>query len=194
MTPIRHAQNVLKLKLDLKDIERELQGGALCAPEKILWRRWLEAQNQRTARKRRVRASCCGRHVYRHQLEDDETGTLWCDDCWRVRIPEGHSAQPMQPKAAEFAAAHLEPNPNEAPSYPWRRKLDGNAIAPPPKRACVPLRGVVEQCSTDGSCFLAAFNGCEERALLYQKDILGVPMLGDTIEAVCACYRVISNT
>ena len=83
-------------------------------------------------------------------------------------------------------------NPNEPPAYPWRRKLDGDAIAPPPKRAaCAPLRGIVEQTSADGSCFLVVFDGFEERALLYQKDVLGVPTVGGTIEA--ACYRVVMH-
>ena len=189
MTPIRHAQNVLKLKLDLTDVERELQGDAMGAPEKLLWRRWLDAQNQRTARKSRVRASCCGRYTYRHQLEEDETGALWCDDCWRVPTLEWPSAQPVQP--AELAGAHPEPNPNEPTAYPWRRKLDGDAIAPPTKRPCAPLRGIVEQTSADGSCFLVVFDGFEERALLYQKDVLGVPTVGGTIEA--ACYRVVMH-
>ena len=76
-------------------------------------------------------------------------------------------------------------NPNEPPAYPWRRQLDADAIAPPPKRAaCAPLRGIVEQASANGSCFLVAFDGFDERAMLYQKDVLGIPTVGGTIEAV----------
>ena len=70
--------------------------------------------------------------------------------------------------------------------------MDGEAIAPPPKRAaCAPLRGIVEQTSACGSCFLVAFDGFEERALLYQKEVLGVPTVGCTIEA--AYYRVVMH-
>ena len=70
--------------------------------------------------------------------------------------------------------------------------MDGDAIAPPPKHAtCAPLLGIVEQTSACGSCFLVAFDGFEERALLYQKDVLGVPTVGCKIEA--ACYRVVMH-
>ena len=70
--------------------------------------------------------------------------------------------------------------------------MDGDASAPPPKRAAsAPMRGIVEQTSACGSCFLVVFDGFEERALLYQKDVLGVPTVGGTIEA--ACYRVVMH-
>ena len=70
--------------------------------------------------------------------------------------------------------------------------MDGDASAPPPKRAAsAPMRGIVEQTSACGSCFLVVFDGFEERALLYQKDVLGVPTVGCKIEA--ACYRVVMH-
>ena len=81
-----------------------------------------------------------------------------------------------------------EDNPNEPPpEYPWRRKrAAGEAIAPPPKRATVPWRGVVEQCSPDGSCYVAGFQGLQEKVLIYQQDMMGVPTAGQSIEA-CFC-------
>ena len=77
------------------------------------------------------------------------------------------------------------PNPNEPPAaaYPWRRKAEGDAIAPPPKRTCAAVWGVVEQCSADGSCCIAVFPGVQEKVLVYQQDMMGVPSPGLAIEA-----------
>ena len=72
--------------------------------------------------------------------------------------------------------------PNEPPDYPWWRK-ESDAIAPPPKRECAPLREVVEQSSIGGCCHLVSADQCEENVLLYSKDALGVPAVGDIIEA-----------
>ena len=52
MVPLAEAQSVLQLKLSLLDVEREVHGSGLDAPERLLWRRWLEAANQRAARKK----------------------------------------------------------------------------------------------------------------------------------------------
>ena len=185
MIPFAQAQQVLHLKLDLADVEREVQSNNLDAPERLLWRRWVDAENKRAARKSRVRAPCCGRHKFRYQLEADEAGQLWCIDCWALpmqacSIIGSCTAEPIGSNATPEIVA---PNPNEAAAYPWRRKDPGDAIAPPPtKRPC--LRGAVEQASADGSCFVAAFEHCHEKVLVHQKDMLGVPtIVGQALEA-----------
>ena len=53
MIPIRRAQQVL-FKLTLDEIERELEGNELDACEKLMWRRWADAEAGRIARKSRV--------------------------------------------------------------------------------------------------------------------------------------------
>ncbi len=55
MIPIRRAQQVI-FKLTLDEIERELEGNELDAGEKLMWRRWAEAEAGRVARKSRVQA------------------------------------------------------------------------------------------------------------------------------------------
>ena len=180
MIPFAQSQQVLQLKLDLADIEREVHGDYLDAPERLIWRRWVDAENQRASRKSRVRAPCCGRSKFRHQLEADDAGELWCMDCWSLPTHVCNTAFPAQLAERSTVPEVVSPNPNEAADYPWRQKVPGDAIAPPPtKRQC--LRGVVEQ---GGSCFVAAFEHCKERVLVYQKDMLGVPTyVGQPVEA-----------
>ena len=72
MIPFAQAQQVLQLKLGATDIEREVYGNELDAPERLLWRRWIEVENKRAARKSRLRAPCCGRFKFRYQMEADE--------------------------------------------------------------------------------------------------------------------------
>ena len=76
MIPFAQAQQVLKLKLGIADVEREVHGNELDAPERLVWRRWVEVENKRAARKSRVRAPCCGRYRFRYQMEADEAGLL----------------------------------------------------------------------------------------------------------------------
>ena len=185
MIPFAQAQHVLHMKLCATDIEREIYGHELDAPERLLWRRWIEVENKRAARKSRVRAPCCGRFKFRYQLEADGAGTLWCMDCWALPAPSCTTTGscPSGPIGSNAQPEFVAPNPNEASDYPWRRKEPGDAIAPPPtKRQC--LRGVVEQGSVDGSCFIATFENCHEKVLVYQKDMLGVPTAaGQSLEA-----------
>ena len=93
-----------------------------------------------------------------------------------------------QVMCGDVAETQPAPNPNEPPpEHPWRRKREaGTEITPPPKRATVPWRGIVEQCSNDGSCYLAGFPDLEEKVLIYQQDMMGVPTVGQIIEA-CFC-------
>ena len=174
---------MLQLKLDLADVEREVHGDYLDAPERLIWRRWVDAENQRASRKSRVRAPCCGRSIFRHQLEADDAGKMWCMDCSSLPTHVCSTAFPAQKAECSTVPEGVASNPNEAADYPWRQNVPGDAIAPPPtKRQC--LRGVVEQGSADGSCFVAAFEHCDERVLVYQKDMLGVPTAsGQIIQA-----------
>ena len=80
MFPVGRAQQVL-FKLSLDEIERELDGTELDAGEKLIWRRWVDAEARRFARKNRVQAPCCGRYTCRYQLETDEGGLQRCGKC-----------------------------------------------------------------------------------------------------------------
>ena len=81
MIPFGQAQRVLKVKLTVDDIEREVHGGELDAAERLLWRRWVENENARQVRKSRVQVPCCGRFQYRNQIEQDSDGNWWCNSC-----------------------------------------------------------------------------------------------------------------
>ena len=200
MIPFTQAQQVLQFKLNLTDIERELHGSDLDSPEKLLWRQWVDGENQRARRKSRVRAPCCGRYTYRYQLEADDNGQFWCMHCWSTITYLCNATEICTPRVTDIAADpdYVSPNPNEPsakhnePSeYPWRRKeSDGDLIAPPPKRHCAPSSGVVEQCSSDGGCYLATFDGAHEKVLIYQKDMLGVPAAGEAVE-VFMCIALV---
>ena len=192
MIPFAQAQQVLKLKLDITDVEREVHGNELDAPERLIWRRWVEVENKRAARKSRARAPCCGRYRFRYQMEADEAGDLWCMECWSLPAQACNTAESCsaEPTGSSPKLECVAPNPNEASDYPWRRKDPGDAIAPPPtKRRC--LRGVVEQGSADGSSFVAAFEHCHEKVLVRQKDMLGVPTAAG--QALEACEQIRCN-
>ena len=124
-----------------------------------------------------MEAPCCGRWFYECDLPD---GMAWCPTC----VAASKACQVM---CGDVAEKQPDNNPNEppsAPEYPWRRKREAGAeITPPPKRAAATWRGIVEQCSNDGSCFLAAFPDLQEKALIYQQDMMGVPSAGQSIEA-----------
>ena len=72
MIPFAQAQQVLHMTVCATDIERELYGNELDAPERLLWRRWIEVESKRAARKSRLRAPCCGRFKFRYPMEADE--------------------------------------------------------------------------------------------------------------------------
>ena len=100
MIPFGQAQRVLKVKLSLDDIEREIQGPDLDAAERLLWRRWRDDENMRNYRKSRVQAPCCGRYRFRYQLEHDGEGNYYCDSRWGaapacppVHGEDAHNAQ-----------------------------------------------------------------------------------------------------
>ena len=135
-----------------------------------------------------MQAQCCGRWVFHYELHHEE-GMSWCPTCMSTAWGASEGCQwpcVCGDAHAQCDKPHIH-NPNEPPAaaaYPWRHKraID-EAIAPPPKRGNAPLRGMVEQCSTDGSCFLAVFPGLQEKVVVYQQDILGVPTAGQSIEA-----------
>ena len=81
MIPCSLAQSVLKFKLTLEDVERELHSKGLTVGDRIVWRRWVEEQNSREGRRSRLRAPCCGRSTYRHKLVKDERVGLACREC-----------------------------------------------------------------------------------------------------------------
>ena len=47
MIPFGQAQRVLKVKLTVDDIEREVHGGELESSERLLWRLWVENKSAR---------------------------------------------------------------------------------------------------------------------------------------------------
>ena len=56
MVPFAQAQRVLKVKLSIADIEREVQGCELDAAERLIWRRWVRSENMRQYQNNRVQA------------------------------------------------------------------------------------------------------------------------------------------
>ena len=110
------------------------------------------------------------------------------------RVASGHACVEMH---LHNAISHILTTPNEQPAaaaYPWRRKraID-EAIAPPPTHGNAPLRVIVEQCITDGSCFLAVFPGIQEKVVVYQQDMMGVPSACHTIEAWLVMWFLLSS-
>ena len=81
MVPLSQAQKVLKFKLTLEDVERELYAKSLNAGERVVWKRWVDDQNKREDRKGRLRAPCCGRSTFRYKLALNERGILSCERC-----------------------------------------------------------------------------------------------------------------
>ena len=81
MVPISQAQKVLKFKLTLEDVEKELYGKSLSGGERLVWRRWVDDQNRREGRKSRLRAPCCGKSTFLYKLVPDERGYLCCKHC-----------------------------------------------------------------------------------------------------------------
>ena len=62
-------------------IEREVYGKSLDFGERIIWKRWLETQNQKFGRRSRLKAPCCGKSTFRFRLLPDEQGFLFCPTC-----------------------------------------------------------------------------------------------------------------
>ena len=106
----------------------EVASGELDAAERLLWRRWMDAENLKNQRKSRVQAPCCGRYRYRYQLEQDVEGGGWyCDNCWAAAAPLVQPPAAVQPAgvqdtAAGDAAAGTEPQGDGAEQPAKRRK------------------------------------------------------------------------
>ena len=77
-------------------IEREVYGKSLEAGERIIWKRWLESQNQRQGRRSRLRAPCCGKSTLRFRLMPDEQGFLYCQGCWDAFYQWQHRSYAQQ--------------------------------------------------------------------------------------------------
>ena len=56
MVPRGQAQRFLQFKLTMEDVEMAVNGTELDLGERIIWRRWIDSENQRRHRKRRVKA------------------------------------------------------------------------------------------------------------------------------------------
>ena len=136
--PCSLAQSVLKFKLTLEDVERELHGKGLSAGERIVWRRWVEEQNSREGRRSRLRAPCCGRSTFRYKLVPTERGFLACKEC-----ADGYNE-------AVYAAnywAHYYPQPvhyNDDTDTSSQEAVPEKRVAPPPWRMPPAKRQTVE--------------------------------------------------
>ena len=203
MIPIGQSQKILKFKLSLEDIEREVHGDSLDVGERMVWRRWLDVQNLRLARKSRVRAPCCGRVKYRYQLEADLAGNLYCDACWQLE-PQ-HWAQgawqadqwcgqrDSMPTDAQRTTED-ETNPNEAPNCkkvapPWRRELE-LPQASPEKRQRLSVDGKIQKWTPGKNYGFALFEGYgDQQVFVHSKDVEGTLLsAGDCVEAI-VCRR-----
>ena len=206
LIPFMLAQRILLFKLKLTDIERELQGYALDAGERIIWQRWLDDENQRAQRKSRVRAACCGRYMFRYMVDEDENGCFRCARCAElpdtlstsinslssVREREGRDG--VWVKQARCEGAERIQGYENSSVYPWRNNRKNDMVPLLTHRTS--SKGVIEQCAADGSCYLASFEGTQEKVLVYQSDMLGVPTAaGQIVEARTVLYiiRMFSN-
>ena len=206
LIPFTLAQRILLFKLKLTDIERELQGYALDAGERIIWQRWLDDENQRAQRKSRVRAACCGRYMFRYMVDEDENGCFRCARCAElpdtmstsinslssVREREGRDG--VWVKQARCEGAERIQGYENSSVYPWRNNRKNDMVPLLTHRTS--SKGVIEQCTADGSCYLASFEGTQEKVLVYQSDMLGVPTAaGQIVEARTVLYiiRMFSN-
>ena len=210
MIPCGRAQRVLKLKLSLDDIEREVQGPDLHAPERLLWRRWLEAENARHYRKSRVQAPCCGRYKHRYQIEQDAEGNWWCDACWSavpkyapapvadaapgdttlvaskqcneevVDVVVVQESVPGAPAEGDVAAGTVPAKPVLLPRDDWRWDADKPLAK---KRRNTPT-GTVDFWNQHKGYGYAHFDGYHERVLFHSKDCIDVdPSAGAAVSA-----------
>ena len=144
MIPCSLAQSVLKFKLTLEDVERELHSRGLTAGERIVWKRWVEEQNSREGRRSRLRAPCCGRSIYRHKLVKDERVGLACKEC-----ADGYNE-------AVYAAnywAHYYPQrvhyKDDTATSSSQEGVPEKRAPPPPWRMSPAKRQAVEEMSPD---------------------------------------------
>ena len=95
--------------------EREVYGKSLDFGERIIWKRWLESQNQKYGRRSRLKAPCCGKSSFRFRLLPDEAGFLYCQGCWDAYSQWQHNdyaqkqsyvAQPDSTISAQEASQH----------------------------------------------------------------------------------------
>ena len=56
MAPKGQTQRFLLFKLSIEDVEMAVNGTELDLGERLLWRRWIDSENQRRHRKMRVKA------------------------------------------------------------------------------------------------------------------------------------------
>ena len=204
MIPFGQAQRVLKVKLTVDDMEREVYGGELDAAERLLWRRWVANENARQFRKSRVQVTCCGRFRYRYQIEQDEHGNWWCDACWnavpmcRPAADPAHEATLPAPDRKEDAVEVVDESP-ESPRVPpgdaaagsapekssrredWRWETGKRAT----KRRRHALTGAVDFWNQHHGYGYARFDGHHERVLFHAKDCIdvGTPSAGAAVSA-----------
>ena len=183
MIPFRQAQNVLKVKLSLDDVEREVQGSELDAAERLLWRRWVAIVNARNCRKSRVQAPCCGRYKHRYQVEQDSDGNAYCDACWSA-VPPCPPTAPEVPETAceatSVAAADVAAG-NPHPKAVLSPRVD--SVAEPPAKVRRNTRsGTIDYWNNYKGYGYAQFDG--EHTLFHAKDCVGVqPTSGDAVTA-----------
>ena len=191
MIPIGQSQKILKFKLTLEDIEREVHGDSLDIGERMVWRRWLDVQNLRLVRKSRVRAPWCGRVKYRYQLEADVAGNYYCDVCWQLEPQHwaqgawqadqwyGHQCGQQDPSPTDAQRdVEEETNPNEAPNSkkienigpPWRRESE--LPPPPPKRSRRTVEGKIQKWTLGKNYGSAAFDGFGDQQIFVHIDLL----------------------
>ena len=110
---------------------REVYRTNLKAGERIIWKRWLESQNQRQGRRSRLRAPCCGKSTLRFRLLPDDQGFLYCQGCWDAFSEWQHNVYAHQQSYAAQQDYSSSSGPETAPPVkrpPWREP------APPGKR------------------------------------------------------------
>ena len=95
-------------------------GKTLDAGERLIWKRWLESQNQKHGRRSRLRAPCCGKSTFRFRLVPDDEGYYYCKQCWdSAWQAQWHIEQPQLMQ--EAAAQDNEPGLKREPPPPWRQ-------------------------------------------------------------------------
>ena len=117
---------VLNFKLTLDEIEQEVYAGkALDAGERIIWKRWLESQNQKSGRRSRLRAPCCGKSTFRFRLVPDGEGYFYCRQCWDAASQAQWQAELSEPQLTqqETKANHTQCDLKREAPPPWRQHL-----------------------------------------------------------------------
>ena len=179
MVPFGQAQKVLKIKLSLEDIERELNGSELDAAERLLWRRWMDAENMRNYRRSRVQAPCCGRYRYRFQLEHDGDCNWYCDHCWAAAPVYPPATGPVEPPNASVSEG-------DAAAGEKAVLLPRDNCDQPAKRRKQAYHGNVDFWNQYKCYGYAYFEGFSDRVLFHAKDCAGdmQPSAGDAVTAI----------